>query len=223
MAKKFTRYFVGDYKIDGFINISLVEACSKIKDKVALDTETTWDEAKEILTVQITGKDYTILVDVQEGFSKMLLGKLKKIGWICHNGKFDYSVIKRHTGYVHNDVDDTMVMGQLIKLGLTNPKGTFSLESMAREYVDKYAYTLQTDLFDYTVTKDIRRTFGGKLTPQQAAYAAKDTEYTYTLYEVLHAKMEKDGLLDVYNLVEKEFILVLADMELNGVDVNRDK
>ena len=76
MVNRYTRYFVGDYTIEGFKNISAFEASKLINQKVAIDTETTME--KELVSLQIAGKDFSILVDCNDGIPSMILSKLKK-------------------------------------------------------------------------------------------------------------------------------------------------
>jgi DNA polymerase I-like protein with 3'-5' exonuclease and polymerase domains len=128
-------------------------------------------------------------------------------------------------GYEHEDIEDTMIIAQILEQGLERYKGRFSLEGLVRRFVDEYAYTNQGDLFDYVTTKDIRKEFqfATKFTKEQVAYACKDVEYTYALYKVLYDRLVGEGLLDTYELIEKPFTLVLADMELTGLPLNREE
>ncbi len=116
-------------------------------------------------------------------------------------------------------------MEQLLYLGLEREKGRFTLENLIRKYVYEYAYTAQGNLFDQTTLKDVRKTFNefDPLTAEQASYAAKDAEYTYHLYFKLLKRLEEEKLLDVYQKVEKDFVLVLGDMELTGLPLRKDK
>lgn len=118
-----------------------------------------------------------------------------------------------------------MIMEQLLYLGLEREKGRFTLENLVRKYVYEYAYTAQGNLFDQTTLKDVRKTFNefDPLTAEQAAYAAKDAEYTYHLYFKLLKRLGEEELLDVYYKVEKDFVLVLGDMELTGLPLRTDK
>lgn len=118
-----------------------------------------------------------------------------------------------------------MIIAQILEQGLERYKGRFSLEGLTRRFVDEFAYTNQGDLFDYITTKDIRKEFqfATKFTPEQVAYACKDVEYTYALYKKLYPRLVEEELLNTYELVEKPFILVLADMELTGLPLNREE
>lgn len=51
-------------------------------------------------------------------------------------------------------------------------------------------------------------------------YAAEDADVTWRLYELLDAKLEKEGLKDLFSQIEMPLVPVLARMERNGVCID---
>ena len=52
---------------------------------------------------------------------------------------------------------------------------------------------------------------------RKAEFAAKRTYYLVKLKELLHHRLESEGLLHVYESIEKKLVPVLADMEKTGI------
>ena len=205
--------------------ISLSDAIAKVKTwpHLALDIETTGDfqhvHTQRVVLLQLTYKEDTVVIT--NNFKSVLRTILKKLV-IGHNIKYDLQIIKNEFGYTFEHIYDTMLAAQVIECGAERKKGHFTLESVAKRYVNPLAYSLQGSLFESTVTKKIRDSFHkfDTLTLAQIDYGATDAEYTYRLYGRLNKILEKEDLMDTLKL-ELEFCKLLVDMELEGIGVNR--
>ena len=127
---------------------------------------------------------------------------------VMHNFKFDAKMMITHYGTEFENFDCTYIMRRLLVCGLDHSS---SLDSCSYDY------------FGYTMDKTIREEFIGNtvMTEAMLDYAAIDVSVTWHLYAVLRKYIELEQLHLVYDLVERPFVRVLAEMELQGVCIDR--
>lgn len=177
--------------------------------------------------LQIGNKDSQIVIDAREYDVKPILEYIIKSNKLVigHNIKFDYKVIKINYGLELYNVADTMLQAQVIECGLDSPPGWFTLASVVQRYYDKYAYTNQGNLFLPYVTKKVRSTFStvdGDFSEEQIVYGAMDVEKCFCTYLKLLEVIKEKDLWKTAEL-ENKFCLVLADMELEGLPLDKEK
>lgn len=147
--------------------------------------------------------------DIAEEFSR-----LKDIDIITHNGKFDYQVLKCTTGWEMPITWDTMLGAKLLD--------TTERAGLKQQYVSKIdssieKYNIETFFSDIPYEVVDPEVF--------ALYAATDAYMTYKLYlyqKKLFDKPENAGLLNVMTTIEIPVLIPVAEMELNGVSIDRD-
>lgn len=154
----------------------------------------------ERLSYQLTEKD------IKEEFDR-----LKNTRIVFHNAKFDYQVLKCTCNCVLNVYWDTMICARM--LDENEPSA-----SLKYQYIDKIDPTLEK----YSIEKLFEGLEYAIFDPKVfALYAATDPYMTYKLYEYQYDEMNKPGMEGVKRLfedVEMQIIIPVAEMELRGVD-----
>lgn len=143
------------------------------------------------------------------------IDKLKDTKIITHNGKFDYKVIKCTCNCTFNIYWDTMIAARILN------ENEYSA-GLKQQYIDK---------IDSTEDKySIEHLFEGLeyaiVDPELfALYAATDSYKTYKLYEYQFREFSKPDnkrLLNLLYEVEFPIIEVVAEMELDGIALDKD-
>ncbi len=137
--------------------------------------------------------------------------KLKKFG---QNIKYEYVLLKRNGIELRGIGCDTMVASYLM-----NPtKHNHNLEEIAREYLDHRMIRYK----DVVGSGKKEVTFDRVDLQSAKDYACEDSDVTFLASHILLSKLEGgEGLKDLFNEVEIPLIEVLAQMEMNGVRINR--
>lgn len=166
-------------------------------------------ETKERLIWQLTEED------IKNELERVVKAKTYTI---THNGKFDYQVLKCTCDVKINIDWDTMIGAKLLD---ENERSA----GLKQQYIDK----IDPDQEKY----DIEHLFNGveyaDVDPDIFSYyAATDSLMTYKLYEWQINKFNNPDLKRLLNLartVEMPLVIVVAEMELNGVefDIEYDK
>ncbi|MBI4618685.1 MAG: DNA polymerase I [Desulfobacterales bacterium] len=137
--------------------------------------------------------------------------RIKKIG---QNVKYDYVVLRRYGIELSGINCDTMVASYLL-----NPsKHNHNLEDIAREYLDHQMVSYK----DLAGKGKNALTFDQIDIEKASIYTCEDSDVTFLLSNLLVPRLEKEGFADLFYNIEMPLILVLADMEMNGVKVDAD-
>lgn len=137
----------------------------------------------------------------------------ENIAKIGQNIKYDIMVLKRMGIEVRGELIDTMLLHYLI-----DSESRHNMDFLAERYLGYRPIAIETLIGKGTkqLTMDVVGV------ERVAEYAAEDADITLRLKEVLYAEVEKRGMLELYKRIEEPMIEVLADMELEGVTVNRE-
>ncbi len=138
--------------------------------------------------------------------------KVKKVG---QNIKYDYIVLARHGIRMQGLGFDTMIASHLL-----NPSHRgHSLDNIAMELLDHKTIRYEE------VTGRGKAQIGFNEVPIDTAldYAAEDADITLLCHGILRKKLQESNLLDLMNQVEIPLVTVLADMEIQGIKVDREK
>lgn len=203
----------------------LLHALQFIKNNnlIFLDTETAisketgnWD----IVLIQIGNEKEQFVIDCDKVNIKQLKPFIEsttklKVG---HNLKYDAKVLKLNFDWTLNNIYDTMLVEQLIYCGLSTKKGFFSLEETSYRYSNINPYSNQLSLFDPYIPKSIR--MKASKDPAFLYYAATDIISTYRAYKGQQSIIEERKMHKLVKL-ECAYSLVLADMELTGMPINK--
>lgn len=136
----------------------------------------------------------------------------ESIGFIAHNSKFDLQMLRNNFGIrVANLVWDTMEA--MILLNENEPSK--ALKPLATKYLGVKSYTygeLFGDKGFHEVPLD-----------QALAYAAKDGDITFKLYEFQRKHLSQHGnILEYFETVEMPLLSIVSDMELRGYDIDTE-
>ncbi|BBB33057.1 DNA polymerase I [Thermotomaculum hydrothermale] len=157
-------------------------------------------ENKEILPTQTV---ISLLKPVLEN------EKIKKCG---HNLKYDYQVLKGHGIEVKGIEDDSMILSYLLNSNLRQ----HNLDDAARDYLD------YTTIKYKELTEDKKLSFCDLPAEKVYKYSSEDSDVALQLTNLLKNKVKELNMEDLYKNIEMPLVKILAEMELNGVLVDRD-
>ena len=203
----------------------LLASYEKAGKPVAFDLETTstdemvadvigfsfTNEAEKAYYVPLVheGKELLPVDEVRDLLADYLgSGKLSLIG---QNFKYDYKVLVRWGVVPKRVVFDTMVAAWLL-----DSTSVFNMDYLAEKYLEH-----KTVRYSDIVPK-------GKLLSdipldQVVFYGAEDADVTFRLYEVFRELLKARGLLDLLNDIEMPLLLIIANMELAGIYLERSR
>jgi len=199
-------------------------ACCSIEDVYAycsraevlgVDTETEGFDftCKKMIMFQIGDEHQQFVIDTRfvdiEPLRPIL--ESKDIIKIFHNAKFDYKFIKKWANIECEGIYDTFLTERVINCGKDIRYG---LAHLCERYLD------------VTLNKEVRNQFIG-LTGQpyrddQIVYGAKDVEYLCKIRELQLPIINNQNLNEVVDL-ENEAVIGFAEIEYNGLDIDKDK
>ncbi len=190
---------------------------------VCFDTETTSVNAIDAELVGLAwaveeNEAYYVPVPAEEAAAQALVDRFKPVledaavAKTGQNLKYDVMVLARYGVRVAGPVRDTMLMHYLL-----SPELKHNLNYMAETYL-KYAPQPIEELIgrkgkDQGTMRDVP-------VEKAAAYAGEDADITLRLARLLYPKLEREGMIDLYERVEAPLVYVLRDMETNGVKVD---
>lgn len=166
-----------------------------------------------ILLLQIGNKYTQFVIDcryISIRIFKFFLEDSSKLK-ILHNAKFDYKVFLSE-GINLNNFYDTMIAELIIYSSIDNLG--YSLKDLIKRYIG------------IELNKEIRKNFlsknYSKFTEEEIEYAAKDVAYLEYIRDRQLQNLEELELLNILNL-ELQVCKVLAKMEYNGIQINKNK
>ena len=212
-------YFIGNDSLFECCEAStienVVEYC-KACNILAVDTETAGMDftCKPIVMFQIGDEENQFIIDTRSVDISPLKEVLedKSIIKIFHNVKFDYKFIKKWYDITCEGVYDTMLAEQVLNCGIKNVK--YGLKDLVKRYTNE------------EINKEVRNQFinldGKPYDQSQIVYGAKDVEYLTLIREAQMRDTNYKVLETVVNL-ENSAALALADIEYNGLKINKSK
>lgn len=166
------------------------------------------------------GKGYYVSFPEDKDKSKDILNQLKplfetedvlKIG---QNLKYDIKVLRQHGMEVKGKLFDTMLAHYLI-----NPDMRHNMDVLSETYLN---YT------PVSITELIGKKGKNQLTMRevplelQTEYAVEDADITYQLATLLGPELAEAKTEELFNTIEIPLLRVLADMELEGIRVDKN-
>ena len=132
---------------------------------------------------------------------------------IAHNMKYDAKIFARY-GIKINAIDDTMLLSYALNAGLHN----HSMDALCVRYLDHTPISIKSLIgmgkeaitFDFVAIE--------KATP----YAAEDADVTLRLWHLFKARLHVENVTRVYERLERPMVGILADMEREGIKVERN-
>ena len=150
---------------------------------------------------------------------QQVIGRLKplledpsvlKVG---QNAKYDLAVLDRY-GVKVGPIEDTMLMSYVLEAGLHG----HGMDELSRLWLGHEPITFK----QVAGTGKAQKSFKHVELAQATTYAAEDADVTLRLYHCLRPRLAREGLLTVYETLERPLPSVLAQMELDGIKVDPD-
>jgi DNA polymerase-1 len=130
---------------------------------------------------------------------------------VAQNAKYDMAVLSRY-GIDVAPIEDTMLISFVLEGGLHKSHG---MDELSKRWLEHEPISFKT----VAGTGKSQKSFKHVGLDEATCYAAEDADVTMRLYEHLRPRLAHEGLLTVYETVERPLPRVLADMELAGVKV----
>lgn len=131
---------------------------------------------------------------------------------IGHNLKYDMVVLRRY-GVAISPVDDTMLMSYILDGGSHG----HGMDELTERHLDHRTISFK----DVTGTGKSHVTFDLVPLDQALAYAAEDADMTLRLHRFLKPRLLAERMVTPYEILERPLVPVLADMEIDGIRVDR--
>jgi DNA polymerase-1 len=132
---------------------------------------------------------------------------------IAHNYKFDYLILTRAGVKIKGPVFDTMVAAYLV-----DSSQRLKMDELSKSYLGYEPIPIE----DLIGKGKGQKSMADIPYKDIASYACEDADITYRLYQILKEKLEEDELLSIAEKVEFPLIEVLAEMEQNGVHIDKE-
>jgi len=133
---------------------------------------------------------------------------------IGHNLKYDMVVLRRYNVAV-SPLDDTMLMSYVLDGG----NHGHGMDELAALHLDHRTIPFK----DVTGTGKSQVTFDLVPLDRALAYAAEDADVTLRLHLFLKPRLLAERMVTPYETLERPLMPVLADMETDGIRVDREK
>lgn len=134
----------------------------------------------------------------------------RDICWIAHNQSFDLKCCRKFLGAEPDNIWCTLVGAKLLDENRFG-KNPYSLKTLAVDWLGK----TEVVKYDEVAHDPTSRAF--------MDYAIDDAVNTYEIYQYEYPRLEKESLLYLAEEIEMPFQKSLADLEINGVNVDKEK
>ncbi|CAN5165650.1 DNA polymerase I [soil metagenome] len=132
---------------------------------------------------------------------------------VAQNAKYDIAVLARH-GINVGPIEDTMLISYVLEAGLHG----HGMDELSELWLGHKPIPFK----QVAGTGKAQISFKHVGLTEATAYAAEDADVTLRLYNVLKPRLAREGLLTVYETLERPLPTVLAAMENDGIRVDPD-
>ncbi len=132
---------------------------------------------------------------------------------IGQNMKYDWKIFARH-GIRITPFDDTMLMSYAMHAGLHN----HGMDELSDRYLGHTPIPIKSLLG----SGKSQITFDKVAIDEAVKYAAEDADVTLRLWQAFKPRLHRAKVTTVYETLERPLVPVLADMEMAGIQVDRD-
>ena len=191
-----------------------------LSDELCIDTETSSlnIEEAEIAGIAFSNKEYyayyvPTIKDRQEIINKLKpVFESKSIKFIGHNLKYDLQILKKYGIEAPIHIFDTMIAHYLI-----NPETSHKLDVLSENYLNHKCIPIE----DIIGKKGISQKKMTEIDPKELyEYACEDADITFRLKRIFDKEIRKLKMIELFNKVETPLILVLSNIEKNGVKID---
>ena len=131
---------------------------------------------------------------------------------IGQNIKYDLQLFMKH-GIAVKNMDDTMLLSYVLD-GSSHSHG---MDNLSKIYLDHASISYK----DVVGTGKSQIGFDAVPIEKATAYAAEDADITLRLWHILKPRLAPEKMVRVYEDIERPLIPVIAEMELNGIKIDR--
>ncbi len=132
---------------------------------------------------------------------------------IGQNMKYDWKIFARH-GIRITPFDDTLLMSYAMHAGIHN----HGMDELSDRYLGYQPISIKTLLG----SGKSQITFDKVAIDDAVKYAAEDADVTLRLWQTFKPRLHRAKVTTVYETLERPLVPVLADMEMAGIQVDRD-
>ena len=132
---------------------------------------------------------------------------------VGQNIKYDMKILSRYNINI-SPVDDTMLLSYSLHGGAHN----HGMDSLSNRYLNHTPISIKSILG----SGKSAITFDQVPISEAINYAAEDADITLRLLKFFKPQLHKNNVTKVYESLERPLVPVLADMERNGIKVDRD-
>ncbi len=210
-----------------FVNTTLARSLlikKLLKQKsVCFDTETTSLNTMDAELVGIAftyekGKGYYIPFSDNREETQEILEQFRpffedeSIEKIGQNLKYDIKVLSNYNIEVRGQIFDTMLAHYLI-----NPDMRHNMNVLSESYLNYQPISIESLIGKKGKNQGSMRDVD---VDKQTEYGVEDSDITFQLKEIFEKELDKNNLTKLFNEIEIPLLNVLADMELEGINVN---
>ncbi len=132
---------------------------------------------------------------------------------VAQNAKYDVAVLSRY-GVKVAPIEDTMLISYVLEAGL-HPHG---MDELAKLWLGHEPISFKTVAGSGKAATSFKHVPLDKAT----CYAAEDSDVTLRLWRRLKPRLAPEGLLTVYETLERPMPEILAEMECHGIRIDPD-
>ncbi|MEO1422864.1 MAG: DNA polymerase I [Pseudomonadota bacterium] len=132
---------------------------------------------------------------------------------ILQNAKYDLKIFARYDVTL-GPIEDTMLLSYAMHGGLHG----HGMDALSERYLDHKPIPIKSLLG----TGKSQITFDLLKIEDAAPYAAEDADVTLRLWHLFRPQLHRTRVTQVYETMERPLVPVLAEMEMNGIKVDRD-
>ena len=133
---------------------------------------------------------------------------------VAQNAKYDLAVLSRY-GVEVAPIEDTMLISYVLEAGLHN----HGMDELSVLWLGHQPISFR----QVAGTGKAQKSFKHIALDPATCYAAEDADVTLRLYQQLRPRLAREGLLTVYETLERPMPPVLAAMECHGIRVDPDR
>ncbi len=130
---------------------------------------------------------------------------------VAQNAKYDLAVLSRY-GIAVAPIEDTMLISYVLEAGLHG----HGMDELSKLWLNHEPIPFK----QVAGTGKAQKSFKHVALEPATCYAAEDADVTLRLYEHLRPRLIREGLLTVYETLERPLPPVLAQMECEGIRID---
>ena len=134
---------------------------------------------------------------------------------VAQNAKYDIAVLSRQ-GINVSPIEDTMLISYVLEAGLHKSHG---MDELSKRWLEHEPIPFK----QVAGTGKAQKSFKHVPLEPATCYAAEDADVTLRLYLLLRPRLNTEGLLTVYETLERPMPAVLAQMECEGIRIDPDQ